>query len=233
MIILPGLTTTKRSDWREKIKEIDRLGLKEISIFPTPFDPEQRRHLYSLLEKTNLKSIPHVHIREQDTTVDELKYLSKRWETKLYNIHPTERGINFVKSSGVFKNHIYLENTGVLPPDFEDAIKQTAGICIDFSHWQDYWFLQKHRDYKQFNQFVEKYKIGCCHVNATGKEKYFDDYGQNNQWHYNKHHFDDLREFDYLKNFTKYLPPIISLELENSFEDQLRAKKYIEKLISS
>ena len=29
--ILLGLTTTPGSDWQEKIKEIDRLGLKEVA----------------------------------------------------------------------------------------------------------------------------------------------------------------------------------------------------------
>lgn len=231
MIILPGLTTTKKSDWQAKVAEIDQLGLKSISLFPTLFDFEQRQTLYHMLEKTKLQEIPHVHIREQDTTPRELEYLSKRWSTKLYNTHPTERGMEFASNSGKFQKQIFVENTDVLPENFEEMIKSCGGLCVDFSHWHDYGRIQKRQDYDGFETLVKTYPIGCCHVNAIVKDKMFYDYGPDNRWHYNRHSFSNLSEFDYLNEYIKYFPEIISLELENSFQEQLKAKEYLEQMI--
>jgi hypothetical protein len=61
--ILLGLTTTPRSDWREKIREIDELGLEEAALFPTFIHLPERKELYGLLEKTGIKKAPHVHLR--------------------------------------------------------------------------------------------------------------------------------------------------------------------------
>ena len=41
----------------------------------------------------------------------------------------------------------------------------------------------------------------------------------------------DLSELDYVKKYVKYLSPICAIELENSFKQQLEAKKYIENII--
>ena len=53
--ILLGLTTTPGSDWRKKVSEIDKLGLKELALFPTCLNEQERKELYGLLEKTKLK----------------------------------------------------------------------------------------------------------------------------------------------------------------------------------
>lgn len=34
-----------------------------------------------------------------------------------------------------------------------------------------------------------------------------------------------------MKNFIQYVPELVNIELENSFEEQLKAKKYLEDLI--
>lgn len=62
--ILLGLTTTPKSDWREKVKEIEKFGIKELALFPTFLSPDERKELYTLLEKTKIKNIPHVHLRD-------------------------------------------------------------------------------------------------------------------------------------------------------------------------
>ncbi|MDD5146607.1 MAG: hypothetical protein PHN39_02605, partial [Candidatus Pacebacteria bacterium] len=55
--VLPGLTTCN-PDWQTKIKEIDQLNLKEISLFPTCLQIKERQKLFALLKRTKLKSIP-------------------------------------------------------------------------------------------------------------------------------------------------------------------------------
>jgi len=42
----------------------------------------------------------------------------------------------------------------------------------------------------------------------------------------------ELKDLDYMKNYEEFWPPIISLELENTFEEQLKAKEYLEKIIN-
>jgi len=49
--------------------------------------------------------------------------------------------------------------------------------------------------------------------------------------HYSKHNFDDLREFDYLEKYVKFVPELATLGLDNSFREQLEAKEDIEKII--
>lgn len=71
----------------------------------------------------------------------------------------------------------------------------------------------------------KKFPIGCAHVSAKPKFKYFlarvfKKVGA--------HYAFGLSEFDYLKKYTKYFPEYLSLELENDFEKQLEIKKYIE-----
>ena len=95
--ILPGLTTITPGEWKNKVKEIDELGLKEIALFPTCLDYKARHELYHLLEKTGLSSIPHVHLREEDFEVEELDYLVKRFKTQVFNVNPTLRTMEFLK----------------------------------------------------------------------------------------------------------------------------------------
>jgi hypothetical protein len=41
-----------------------------------------------------------------------------------------------------------------------------------------------------------------------------------------------LDELDYVCNYRKFLPQYISIELENSLERQLEAKKYLEEILN-
>jgi len=41
--VLLGLTTTFGSDWRAKIKEIDKLKIQEIALFPTCLGEKNRK----------------------------------------------------------------------------------------------------------------------------------------------------------------------------------------------
>lgn len=225
--ILLGLTTTHDSDWEEKIREIDRFNLSEIAIFPTTLEKNERRKLYQLLEKSSLKIIPHVHARH-DFQFEEYEYFSKRWQTKLFNLHCSEKLYYGLDELDKFKAQIFIENTGELTDYFIKCLDKTSGLCLDFSHYYDYGIMQKRIDYKNFDRILKKYIIGCCHVSAISKEKIYVDYGGLDKWHFNRHTFESLDQFDYLKEYAHFFPETISLELENSFEEQMKAKEYIE-----
>ena len=48
---------------------------------------------------------------------------------------------------------------------------------------------------------------------------------------YSSHLLKDYHELDYIKKYKKFLPDLISIELENSFKELLEIKKYLEKII--
>jgi len=232
--ILLGLTTFE-SDYKEKIKEIDKFNIKEISLFLTCVGYEDRKEIYKLLKKTGLESIPHIHLRD-DMNLKEIEYLEKRFNTQVFNIHGEKSAhpfLSFRDYPNIYRSKIYIENQDDVLS--EEELKFFGGICIDFSHWQDK-ILFNRLDYdKKMRNIAKEFHIGCSHISAVGnkvvksvdfqfKEKVHKDFS--------KHHLDDLSELDYIKNFINYLPNLISLELTNSFKEQLEIKKYLEKIIN-
>lgn len=234
--ILLGLTTTPASDWREKIREIYKFGIKEIALFLTGIGSDYRRELYSLLEKTRLKSIPHVHLRD-DMNLEEIKYLEHKYNVKVFNVHNEKDPHPHLKAKDcldAYRLKIFVENTDDIPADEE--LKNFGGICIDFSHWQD-GIILKRPDYdRKMKDATKQFCIGCGHISAVGNTLIKSNDIQLKEVAYenfSKHHLDILSELDYIKKFKEFIPDIVSIELTNSFEEQLKVKKYLEKIINS
>lgn len=221
--ILLGLTTTPGSDWRNKIQEIDSLGLKELVGFPTFLGRSQRKEFYALLEKTCLEKMPHVHLRD-DMERGEIEYFIRRWKTEVFNIHPYPNFKKFLLNQS-FRKITFVENHNRLNKDFFEVLALCGGICLDFAHWKvrenNRW-----KGYENFGKCLKENKIGCCHISAVRKKWGF--------FWTDDHHFESLADFDYLLPWRGYLPSIISLELENSLAEQLKVKAYLEnKIINS
>jgi len=220
MKIYPGLTTTK-GDWRERIKEIEELRLEEITFFPTCLSKEKRLKSYDLLEKSGVKKIPFMHLRS-DMSEDEVDYLIREFKTEVFNIHSigTHRLDHDLSK---FKNMIYLENQS---SEFQEGeLDYWAGLCFDFSHLENA-RINKLPVYDYFMAMANKYSCGCAHVNAIISQPGLGG-------HYDRHYYDNLKNFDYLAKYKDLMPEIIALELENTIAEQLKAKEYIESLISS
>ncbi len=227
--ILLGLTTTPASDWRDKIKEIRKLNITEISIFPTYLKSDERKELYKLLENSPIKNIPHVHLRS-DMDLQELDYFVENCNTKVFNIHSENTVHALKKDFSKYSSIIYIENTEVIPT--EEELKKYAGLCIDFSHWEDF-ILLKNPNYFGFLEKISKFETGCGHISGIKKETITDpDPDYKARLSYACHTIQDFNELDYIKKYLQYLPDIISIELENSFEEQLRVKEYLEKIIN-
>ena len=122
MKFFPSITTGNNSNWREKIKEADFLRLEEVAIFPTFLDRIERKSLYDLIERSSIKRIPLVHLRE-DMTIEELDFLVDKYETKVFNTH-SSREFN-IENQWIVKygKMIYIENTHSSPLD-SDEIKK-------------------------------------------------------------------------------------------------------------
>ncbi|MFA6306900.1 MAG: hypothetical protein WCV70_03000 [Patescibacteria group bacterium] len=231
--ILPGLTTRTPGKWKNKVREIDELGLKEIALFPTSLNAEERRELYDLLEKTGLKKIPHVHLRD-DMKLEELDYLTNKYGTEVFNVHSEN---DFYKSTRDYKNYfekIYVENTVSNTPT-ENDLKRYAGLCFDLSHWQALVLSEGENGSEniKLKKFGQEHKIGCNHIAAVKPEKihYYDKSSKQDFYSYDSHDLADLSELDYVKKYKDYLADIISIELENPLKRQLEVKKYLEKIL--
>ena len=227
MKILPGLTTTQNSDWRAKIDEIDKLGLKELTLFPTCLKPDARQDLYKRLEKTSLENIPHVHLRN-DVTCREIEYLINTYKSKIFNSH-SEREFPVPHDWSDYAGLICLENSVMIPA--REEIERFAGLCVDFAHWEN-GCLTKDDRYQEFADMCRDYTIGCCHVSAIKKEGQIPDNAAT-QISYASHWLDDISEVDYMKKYIHYLPRLISIELENPLSVQLKVKKRLESLLDA
>lgn len=217
--ILLGLTTTIGSDWKKKIREINEFKIEEVALFLTGIDKEKRQELYSLLEKSCLKSAPHVHLRD-DMGADEIRYLREKYNTQLFNIHPIGQA-KFRYNYNELKDYmdmIYIENTVLLPTQKE--LDECGGLCVDFSHWEN---RKNRKEYQGLGELARKNKIGCCHVSGIWS-----------LWGFfprDMHFAKAKSNFNYLKKYESYLPDFISLELENDFKEQLEFKRYIENML--
>jgi hypothetical protein len=219
--ILLGLTTTPKSDWRGKVKEMKKYGIKRIALFPTFLKFEQRKELYNLLETVEGLEIPHVHLRG-DMNPGELDYFVTRYQSKIFNLHPVGRHpINH--DYAALKNIIFIENNRhILPSDAE--LEEFAGLCIDFSHLENSKLTDTYK-YNEIMGLMKKHKIGCAHVSAVRTNKWNP---FNWKYGYDRHWMKRMKELDYIGQYRQYLPYYVSLELENSFANQLEVKKYLE-----
>ncbi len=222
--IILGLTTTPGSDWRGKVEEMKKFSIERIALFPTFLKKAQREELYALLETVADLKIPHIHLRS-DMTIKEIRYLESRFGGEVFNTHP-EGKYHIQADWKDFFSKLYIENaTKILE---EKDLEKYAGLCLDFSHLENA-RIKKMPHYAATLRLAEKLPIGCCHVSAIRSSRFNP---LNLYFGFDRHYLKDIREIDYIGQYKKYLPKYISLELENSFEQQLEIKRYLEKIIS-
>lgn len=225
MKILISITTTNK-DYLKNIKDLKKFKIKEVALFFTLYATKTvRQKIYKELLKSSINSIPAVHLRN-DMKLDEIEYLIRTFKTKIFNTHP--KGFYELKDQETlkkYKKQIYIENLEII--SIKEEIKNFAGICLDTSHLHDA-YLKKRESYKETIKLLKTHKCGFAHISAI-KKAYISPYSK--QLAYSDHFFNNLNEFDYLKKYKKYLPKYLALEIENDISDQLRAKKYIQKLL--
>ncbi len=220
--ILPTITTTEPfkggTSWRDKIKELRRLKIEEVSLFLTVLEKDERQELYNLLEKESIKRIPHVHLRN-DMTNEELDYLVSRHKTEVFNTHPRRQYPPIYDWNKHLKN-IYIENAKTIPE--REELEVFGGICLDFSHWEEA-VLKKRQDYNSFIDLITSFSVGCGHLSAISVNS---NLGLEDKL--SCHYAENPSQLDYFEKYLSYAPPVISLELNNSLAEQLEIKKYIE-----
>ena len=226
MKVLVSIVTTDKN-YLDKIKELKKFKVKQVALFFTLYGTKSVRYkIYKELIKTEIKNVPFVHLRD-DMKLAEINYLIKTFNTKIFNIHvKAKHGFMDKQILEKYKNSIYLENDDHFSVGKE--INNVSGICLDVSHLENAKFFNK-KIYKETIDILNKYKCGIWHVSPIKKKAYYCIYDK--KLRYDSHTFNSLSEFDYLKKYKKYLPKFVALEVENSIEEQLKAKEYIEKLL--
>jgi len=222
--ILLGLTTTPNSDWHKKIEEIRKFGIKKIALFPTFLNVEKRRELYDALAKIDDLEIPHVHLRNNDMEAWEMELFEKKYKTSIYNIHMGNDNNPCLEK---YKDKIFVENHFKLFD--EEYLSDFAGVCFDVQHHVRA-RVQSPKAFAQMNDVIlKKYTVGCCHISAFPKLRY----AVRRLWkRLGGHYMLGVSELDYILPYREFLPYYISIELENSFEEQLKAKTHLEKILS-
>ncbi len=226
MEILPGLTSTKSNGIPLFLDAMRSLSIKRIALFPTCLTPAQRRDLYTKLESFDGLTIPHVHLRS-DADEHELEYLSGRFGTEAFNIHPRASEHPFPPLPARFARRIFIENTNIAPE--HDEVRACGGLCPDFSHWENARLMGRIGHTRQMDSLVQLFNSGCCHLSAVRPGKPND---YNGEWDH--HEYAMLQDFSYLARYKAYMPlRWASLELQNSLEEQLAAADYINRLLGA
>lgn len=225
MRILPAITSTS-PDWRKKIEEVRQLGLREIALFPTCLNLKQRAELYSLLKETKVEKIPFVHLRS-DMAKKELDYLAKNYGTAVFNVHSKKEHL-YPDGYKKYRDIIYLESA--YWPFDEKEIKELAGICLDLAHLENARIFKKEM-YRDNIKMIEKYGCGCSHISPAKNFPVLRREEKPDKKH--PHLMKALSELNYLKRYPiSYFGNFSALEMENSIEEQLKAKDYIVKLLA-
>lgn len=223
MKIYPTITTLV--DFNEKINEVNTLGLKEVCVFFTGLNFEERKDLISKIKNSPIKEIPFAHIRT-DMTIEELDFLIENYNTKKFNIH-TEKEYPLVYDYSKYKDLIFIENVHHILD--EEEINKWAGICLDLSHLENERLMNNHI-FNENMEIAKRNKIGCNHISGARGEININEKGEER---YDDHFARDFSDFDYLKKYEKNLfSNFCAMELNNSIEFQLKAIDYINKIMN-
>ena len=218
--ILVSITGSTDKEWQSKLAEIEKYKITEVALFVEIFKrPKQRWNIYHALQKSCVKKIPFVHIRE-DVTKDELQFLQNNFKTKYFNIHET--GFSILEKWRGFYKHLYLEMNYNNQVPRNVKVKKIGGFCVDLSHfkaseekWGDeFKYILKRRHKKEL--FV------CNHLNGYGYKTNKD-----------VHTVTSLKQFEYLKTLPEFVfGKIIAIETFNSIKDQLKFRDHVVKLLN-
>jgi hypothetical protein len=216
--LLIGLTGRNGKEVIKKIKDADKLGITRAALFLEMVKKNERKEVYSALEKSKIKSLPLVHIRN-GMHKDELKLLEKKYKSKCLTIH--ENSFKYLHEWNGHHKKLYLElNYNNQIPHNVD-IKKIGGFCIDLSHFK----AAKEREVKEYNYVMKR---------KNKKKMFLGNHlnGYHERDKYDLHTITNLKQFDYLLTLPKFVfGKYIALEMFNSVPEQVKYKKYLLKLL--
>ncbi len=224
--ILPSVTTIKstQSTWQDKISEIQELDLKEVALFLTGLDPQQREMCIELLHQIPSLSIPFVHTRS-DMLPEEYEYLMGEFGTERFNLHPLRSYPLKHPLSQEIKSRVYIENSMTLQ---ESDLEGFGGICLDISHLEESRLLEP-STHKNIVDLLHRFPVGANHISEIRKEAEWDHGHLGHSLHFMR----DLSELDYLERYPlNYFSDFAAIELKNNLSEQLKVKEKIEEILA-
>lgn len=212
-----SLTGKTDADWKSKIKEINDLKLDTIALFLSRYKKNSRKRIYSALEKSSVKNIPLIHIRN-DMGADEIKYLCEKYKNPWLTIH--EISFKYLSKWKKYLNQLCLEMNYDNRVSSIVEVEKIGGFCIDLAHFKS---AQKNKT-KEFKYITGRKNKKLFKCNRLGGYSYSENR--------DLHTISNLKEFDYLKTLPKFLySDIIAIEVDNPIADQILYKKYILNLL--
>ncbi len=217
--LLVSITGFSDNHWKNKIKEINSLGLKKVALFNERFTPRQRKQIYEALLDSCVKEIPFVH-GKNDMSKDEFRFLMKNFGTKRFNIH--YNAFKYLHKWKGYHKHIFAEFSYFkhLPKDFD--VKKIGGFCVDLAHFRCAELEDSDEfEYIMGNKNHHKY-FQCNHVGGYSPKRNRD-----------IHTIRKITSFDYLQFLPKFLfGENMAIEVDNPITSQLRYRDYIIELLS-
>jgi hypothetical protein len=218
------MTTTNPAEADAFIRALASSAVRAIALYPTMLGPEARWALYRELEAIPGLELPHVHLRS-DYDEAELDYLTARFGAELFNIHPRKSRYGFGIVPARYAGRIYIENVELAPE--EEELAAVGGMCVDYAHLENARLNGQDAYVAATERALATSAIGCCHVSAMR-------IGVPNEWSggWDHHRFETRADLDYMARYRDRLPSRwISLELENTLEQQLGAARYLEQIL--
>ena len=150
---LVSITGDNDYHYKEKIEEIKIRNISEVALFLERFLLKQREDIYNKLEKSSIKEIPLVHIRD-DMSREEIELLYNRYNSRYFTIH--ENHFDVLNKWKGFEKNLFLEmNTDDIVAN-NVKVEKIGGFCVDIAHYQkqkdretiDYEYIYNRRDDK-------------------------------------------------------------------------------------
>lgn len=232
--ILPSITTHARSvsSWRDKILEIQPLGLTAVGLFVTGVSPEQRVELYKQLETAHRDhrfTIPFVHA-VADMDEDEYHYLVETFETELFNLHPTRQFPLSHNLSLEIRQRITIENAFIHEAITVDDLAGFQGVCLDVAHAED---LRRSfpEEFEKLASLLTVAPVRANHVSVVHPVAQLDSQGSMT---FHSHVHAAGGEINYLQHYPlEFFGSIVAIELADSLADQHRLIPSIEGMLYS
>ena len=232
-LILPSVTTlgSTTSSWRDKIAEIEPLGLKEIGLFLTGLTTEERIECYAMLREVHRYhefTIPFVHAVAA-MSEEEYRFLIDGFGAEVFNLHPLSEFPLEHALSDELRSKIYIENSHSDHALTQADIDGFAGICLDVSHLEET-RLNDIKAYREMELMLATNKIGANHISAVWYKTTMIGAGKRR---YSQHIVRTSRDLTYLKGYSEnFFAKFCALELENSLAEQVKLIPVVEQLLN-
>jgi len=216
--ILVSITGRVKKDWQSKLREVEKFGIRRIALFLEFYNKKGREEIYEALSKSSVKTIPFIHARH-DMDIDEYKFLMKKYKTKYFNLHIV--CFDKLDELGSIHKKLLYEHEYSNTINNRVDMGKVGGFCIDLSHFKS----AEERWTNEFEFVFSKRKIKkyfvANHLNGYNPSKRID-----------MHTVKSNENLDYLESLPNFVfGKYIALEMFNSIEEQLKFKKYVEKLL--